>query len=257
MAWRIAYSEVGAIGGKPVVRHSLREGKRVGFHLAIHLAPATATIAAILLIVAAAVLWTLLFDRHMSALIALARVIDRVTAFIGKAVSWLILLAVLVSAGNAISRKAFDVASNAWLELQWYLFGAAYLLAAAYTLQQNEHIRIDILYNMYSRRRQNIVDLFGHVFFLMPFVLLMLAYFFPYVLLSFHSGEVSTNAGGLIIWPGKLMLLLGFALLALQGVSEIIKKIAIMRGLMPDEHLHVATHQSLDDIEELDPSEIR
>ncbi|MBN9069587.1 MAG: TRAP transporter small permease subunit [Rhizobiales bacterium] len=193
----------------------------------------------------------------MSGLLAIARFIDRTNALVGKAVSWLILLAVLVSAGNAISRKAFDVASNAWLELQWYLFGAAYLLAAAYTLQQNEHIRIDILYNMYSRRKQNIVDLFGHIFFLMPFVLLMLSYFFPYVWLSFRSGEVSTNAGGLIIWPGKLMLLLGFGLLALQGVSEIVKKIAIMRGLIIDEHQHVATHQSLDDIEELDPSEIR
>lgn len=229
----------------------------MGFHLAIDLAPATAVIGAIVLIVAAAVLWTLLFDRRMSVLIALSRIIDRITAFVGKAVSWLILLAVLVSAGNAISRKAFDIASNAWLELQWYLFGAAYLLAAAYTLQQNEHIRIDILYNMYSRRKQNVVDLFGHIFFLMPFVILMLSYFFPYVWLSFRSGEVSTNAGGLIIWPGKLMLLLGFALLALQGVSEIVKKIAILRGLITDEHRHAAAHQSLDDIEELDPSEIR
>jgi TRAP-type mannitol/chloroaromatic compound transport system permease small subunit len=229
----------------------------VGFHLAIDLAPATDVVGAIGLLVAAAVLWTLLFDRGMTVLVAIARFIDRINAFVGKAVSWLILLAVLVSAGNAISRKAFDVASNAWLELQWYLFGAAYLLAAAYTLQQNEHIRIDILYNMYSRRKQNNDDLFGHLFFLMPFVILMLSYFFPYVLTSYESGEVSTNAGGLIIWPGKLMLLLGFALLALQGVSEIVKKIAIMRGLIPDEHQHVATHQSLDDIEELDPSEIR
>ena len=112
--------------------------------------------------------------------------------------------------------------------------------------------------NFYAKKSgQNIVDLFGHIFFLMPFVLLMLSYFFPYVLLSYHSGEVSTNAGGLIIWPGKLMLLLGFGLLALQGVSEIVKKIAIIRGLITDEHQHVATHQSLDDIEELDPSEIR
>jgi TRAP-type mannitol/chloroaromatic compound transport system permease small subunit len=235
----------------------LREEKPVGIFLAAIMTPTQAVMGAIALVVVIAILWTLVFDRSMSVLIRLARGIDAVTAIVGKAVSWLILLAVLVSAGNAISRKAFDVASNAWLELQWYLFGAAYLLAAAYTLQQNEHIRIDILYNMYSRRRQNAVDLFGHIFFLMPFVLLMLAYFFPYVLLSYETGEVSTNAGGLIIWPGKLMLLLGFGLLALQGVSEIIKKIAIMRGLMPDEHQHVASHQSLDDIEELDPSEIR
>jgi TRAP-type mannitol/chloroaromatic compound transport system permease small subunit len=233
----------------------LREEKPVGIFLAAIMTPTQAVMGAIALVVVIAILWTLVFDRSMSVLIRLARGIDAVTAFVGKAVSWLILLAVLVS--NAISRKAFDVASNAWLELQWYLFGASYLLAAAYTLQQNEHIRIDILYNMYSRRRQNAVDLFGHIFFLMPFVLLMLAYFFPYVLLSYETGEVSTNAGGLIIWPGKLMLLLGFGLLALQGVSEIIKKIAIMRGLMPDEHQHVASHQSLDDIEELDPSEIR
>lgn len=229
----------------------------MGIFLAAIMTPTQAVMGAIALVVVIAILWTLVFDRSMSVLIRLARGIDAVTAIVGKAVSWLILLAVLVSAGNAISRKAFDVASNAWLELQWYLFGAAYLLAAAYTLQQNEHIRIDILYNMYSRRRQNAVDLFGHIFFLMPFVLLMLAYFFPYVLLSYETGEVSTNAGGLIIWPGKLMLLLGFGLLALQGVSEIIKKIAIMRGLMPDEHQHVASHQSLDDIEELDRSEIR
>jgi TRAP-type mannitol/chloroaromatic compound transport system permease small subunit len=235
----------------------LREEKPVGIFLAAIMTPTQAVMGAIALVVVIAILWTLVFDRSMSVLIRLARGIDAVTAIVGKAVSWLILLAVLVSAGNAISRKAFDVASNAWLELQWYLFGASYLLAAAYTLQQNEHIRIDILYNMYSRRRQNAVDLFGHIFFLMPFVLLMLAYFFPYVLLSYETGEVSTNAGGLIIWPGKLMLLLGFGLLALQGVSEIIKKIAIMRGLMPDEHQHVASHQSLDDIEELDPSEIR
>ena len=129
----------------------------MGFHLAIDLPPAADVIGAIVLAVAAAVFCTILFDRRMTVLIALARIIDRVTAFVGRAVSWLILLAVLVSAGNAISRKAFDIASNAWLELQWYLFGAAYLLAAAYTLQQNEHIRIDILYNMYSRRKQNII----------------------------------------------------------------------------------------------------
>jgi TRAP-type mannitol/chloroaromatic compound transport system permease small subunit len=235
----------------------LREEKRVGVLPAIHISPTALAILAIAAIVIAAMRGSLLFDRRMSVLLRLARLIDRVNAFVGRAVAWLILLAILVSAANAVSRKAFAVSSNAWLELQWYLFGAAYLLAAAYTLQQNEHIRIDILYNMYPRRRQNIVDLFGHIFFLMPFVVLMLLYFVPYVDLSYRSGEVSTNAGGLVIWPGKLMLLLGFLLLALQGVSEIIKKIAILAGLMEDEHQHAAGHQSLDDIEELDPSEIR
>lgn len=193
----------------------------------------------------------------MAGLISLARFIDRITAFVGKAVSWLILLSVLVSAGNAVVRKAFEISSNAWLELQWYLFGASFLLAAAYTLQQNEHIRIDILYNMYSRRKQNIVDLFGHLFFLMPFVILMLSYFFPYVLTSYESGEVSTNAGGLIIWPGKLMLLLGFLLLGMQGISEIIKCIGIMTGAVEDKAVQHPSHGSIDDAEDLDPSEIR
>ncbi|EHK57870.1 tripartite ATP-independent periplasmic transporter DctQ component [Mesorhizobium alhagi CCNWXJ12-2] len=163
--------------------------------------------------------------------------------FIGKWVSWLILLAVLVSATNAVIRKTLNMSSNAWLELQWYLFGAAFLLAAAYTLRQNEHIRIDIIYGMFSRRAQHWIDLFGHVFFLMPFVLLMIYYFVPYVSLSYRSGEVSTNAGGLIIWPAKSLLLIGFSLLALQGISEIIKKIAIMRGDMDDPTPFISVHE--------------
>lgn len=199
----------------------------------------------------------------MAGLISLARFIDRITAFVGKSVSWLILLSILVSATNAVVRKAFDISSNAWLELQWYLFGAAFLLAAAYTLQQNEHIRIDILYNMYNRRKQRWIDLFGHIFFLMPFVILMICYFIPYVSLSYRSGEVSTNAGGLLIWPGKLMLLLGFLLLGLQGIAEIIKCIAVLRGLIEDDHQHTPSHQSLDDApsindaERFDPAELR
>ena len=182
----------------------------------------------------------------MTGLLALSGAIDRLSAWVGKAVSWLILLAVLVSAGNAISRKAFAIASNSWLELQWYLFGAAFLLAAAYTLQQNEHIRIDILYNAFSRRKQHWIDLLGHVFFLMPFVILMILYFIPYVSLSYRSGEVSTNAGGLIIWPAKSLLLIGFLLLGVQGVSEIIKKIAIMRGDMEDPTPYVPSHAPLE-----------
>ena len=179
----------------------------------------------------------------MAGLLALSRAIDRMNEFIGKWVSWLILLAVLVSAANAVIRKTFNMSSNAWLELQWYLFGAAFLLAAAYTLRQNEHIRIDIVYGMFSRRVQHWIDLFGHVFFLMPFVLLMIYYFVPYVSLSYRSGEVSTNAGGLIIWPAKSLLLIGFSLLALQGISEIIKKIAIMRGDMDDPTPFISVHE--------------
>lgn len=179
----------------------------------------------------------------MAGLLALSRAIDRLNEFIGKWVGWLILASILISAVNAVVRKAFNMSSNSWLELQWYLFGAAFLLAAAYTLKQNEHIRIDIVYGLWSRRVQHWIDLFGHVFFLMPFVLLMIYYFVPYFLLSFRTQEVSTNAGGLIIWPAKFLLLLGFFLLGLQGISEIIKKIAVMRGAMEDPTPFVSAHE--------------
>lgn len=179
----------------------------------------------------------------MGALLALSRLIDRINEIIGKSVSWLILIAVLVSAVNATVRKVFNVSSNAWLELQWYLYGAAFLFAAAYTLKQNEHIRIDILYGAWSRRVQHWIDLIGHIFFLMPFTLLMVYYLVPYTLRSVRSGEMSTNAGGLIIWPAKALLLAGFVLLAVQGVSEIIKKIAVMRGKMDDPNPFVSAHE--------------
>ena len=180
----------------------------------------------------------------MAGLLALSRLIDALNEFIGKWVGWLILAAILVSAVNAVIRKTFNMSSNAWLELQWYLFGAAFMLAAAYTLRQNEHIRIDIVYGAFSRRVQHWIDLLGHLFFLMPFVLLMVYYFVPYVSLSFRTGEMSTNAGGLILWPAKLMLLVGFSLLAIQGVSEIIKKIAVMRGDMPDPNPYISAHEA-------------
>lgn len=170
----------------------------------------------------------------MKGLLSLSALIDRVTEIIGKAMGAAILLAVLVSAGNAVVRKVFSNSSNAWLELQWYLFGAAFMLAAAYTLKQNEHIRVDIFYASRSRRTQHWIDLFGHVVFLMPFVVLMVWMLVPYALRAFQNGEVSTNAGGLIIWPARMLLAAGFVLLALQGVSEIIKKIAVMRGVIPD-----------------------
>jgi TRAP-type mannitol/chloroaromatic compound transport system permease small subunit len=184
----------------------------------------------------------------MKALLGFSRLIDTITEFIGKSVSWLILVAVLVSAGNAVIRKIFNMSSNAWLEAQWYLFGAAFMFAAAYTLSQNEHIRIDVVYGQFSRRVQHWIDLFGHVFFLMPFVLLMLYYFVPYVKMSYISGEVSSSAGGLIIWPAKAILLFGFLLLAFQGVSEIIKKVAIMTGNIDDPTPYVPTHAPLDDV---------
>lgn len=180
----------------------------------------------------------------MQALLAVARGIDRVTAFIGKSVIWLILLAVLVSSGNAIVRKLFNWSSNSLLELQWYLFGAAFMGAAAYTLQQNEHIRIDVFYGTRTRRTQHWIDLLGHAFFTLPFVLLMTWLLVPYTLQAFQSGQISTNAGGLIIWPARAVLAAGFALLVAQALSEIIKKIAVMQNLIEDPHPFVSAHEA-------------
>lgn len=170
----------------------------------------------------------------MSGLLALARGIDRMNTVIGRAVSWLILIAVLVSAGNAIIRKVLNTSSNAWLELQWYLYGGAFLGASAWTLLENEHIRIDILYTRWSRRTQLWIDLIGHVFFLTPFLLISIWFMVPWVRNSIRSGEHSMNWGGLQLWPAKLTLLVGFSLLLAQAVSEIIKKIAVMGGHLPD-----------------------
>jgi len=180
----------------------------------------------------------------MQALLGLSRGIDRVTEFIGKAVMWLILVAVLLSAGNAVMRKVFNFSSNAYLEMQWYLFGAAFLGAAAYTLQQNEHIRIDIFYGTRSRRTRQWIDLIGHVFFLMPFVILMTWLLVPYAWKAWSIGEMSSNSGGLMIWPARAILTAGFVLLIFQGVSEIIKKIAIMRGLIEDPHPFISAHEA-------------
>jgi TRAP-type mannitol/chloroaromatic compound transport system permease small subunit len=181
----------------------------------------------------------------MQPLLALSRLIDRFTTAVGKAVMWLILASIIISAGNAIVRKiAPQFASNAWLEAQWYLFGAAFMGAAAYTLAQNEHIRIDIFYGSRSRLTQHWIDLFGHVFFLMPFVVLMTVMLVPYALQAYRIGQVSTNAGGLIIWPARAILAAGFAMLILQGISEIIKKIAVMQGLIEDPHPFVSAHEA-------------
>ncbi|MFC3182722.1 TRAP transporter small permease subunit [Cypionkella sinensis] len=177
-------------------------------------------------------------------MLILSRFIDRGNEVIGKTVGWFILAAILLSAGNAVVRKLFNTSSNALLEAQWYLYGAAFLLAAAYTLKQNEHIRIDIVYGALSRRTQHWIDLLGHLFFLMPFAILMDVYFVSYVLQSYRSGEVSNNAGGLVLWPAKALLLIGMLLLTLQGISEIIKKIAVMRGIIPDPTPFVSAHEA-------------
>jgi len=172
----------------------------------------------------------------MNLLLAISGAIDRVTALIGKSVTWLILAAILVSAGNATSRKLFDLSSNAWLEMQWYLFGAAYFLGAAYTLQRNEHIRIDIVSNVLPRGLRNGIELFGHLFMLIPFTLIMLKESWPSMMESYDIGEMSSNYGGLIIWPAKAFIVAGFALLLAQAASETIKRIAVMAGRIPDPH---------------------
>lgn len=182
----------------------------------------------------------------MSGLLALSRGIDRVNTLIGRSASWLILLAIFVSATNAIVRKVFSISSNAWLELQWYLYGGAFLLAAAYTLLENEHIRIDILYGSLSRRKQHWIDLLGTIFFLMPVVLVTLWFVWPWLLRSINNGEMSMNAGGLILWPAKALLFAGFVLLFFQGISEIIKKIAVMRGIIDDPHPPAGHHAPIE-----------
>lgn len=188
----------------------------------------------------------------MQAALGLSRAIDAITTAIGRSVVWLIFAAILISAANAIMRKVWSMSSNAWLEAQWYLFGAAFMLGAAYTLKENEHIRIDILYGSRSRRVQHWIDLFGHVVFLMPFVALSAWMLYPYMMDAYRSGQISTNAGGLLIWPARAILFAGFALLTAQGISEIIKKIAILRGEMEDPHpFHTPEEHAMQEVAEM------
>lgn len=172
----------------------------------------------------------------MTGLLSLSGWIDRINRFIGTRISWLILLAILVSAGNATIRKSFDISSNAWLELQWYLFGTVFLLAAAYALLRNDHIRIDVLSSTLSKRTRDWIDLICHLVFLLPFAVLMVYLSFPWVLKAIAENEMSPNAGGLIRWPAKIMLLFGFSLLTMQAVSEIIKRWAVICGMIDDPH---------------------
>jgi TRAP-type mannitol/chloroaromatic compound transport system permease small subunit len=170
----------------------------------------------------------------MSFALAFSRAVDTITVAVGRGVGWLLLVAVIISAGNATIRKAFDMSSNAWLEVQWYLFGAVFMLAAAYTLQRNEHVRIDVLAGNLKKRTRDWIDLVCHIFFLLPFCLMMTYFAWPFFWRSFMSGEMSSNAGGLIIWPAKAAILLGFILLTFQALSEIIKRYAIIRGDLED-----------------------
>jgi TRAP-type mannitol/chloroaromatic compound transport system permease small subunit len=168
----------------------------------------------------------------MSLLLALARFIDALNEKIGLTVSWALLLAVLICSGNALMRYSLNISSNAWLEIQWYLFAAMFLLASAYTLKRNEHVRIDVIAGRFSRRTQVIIDIIGFALFLMPVTLLILYFAIPYALESIRNQEVSSNAGGLILWPAKLLIPVGFLLLTLQGLSELIKRLAYLAGLV-------------------------
>ena len=166
----------------------------------------------------------------MKGLLAIARWIDGLNERIGRAVYWLVLVVALVSAGNAVSRYGFDSSSNAWLELQWYMFAAIFLLAAGYTFKHNGHVRIDVIYGRLSPKTQAVIDLIGTVLFLLPMALLIMWLSWAGFAASYEINEVSPDAGGLLRWPVKLMIPLGFALLALQGVAEIIKRIAFLTG---------------------------
>ena len=170
----------------------------------------------------------------MPALLSLSRLIDRLNTLVGRWVAWLVLAAVLISAANAIVRKAFNSSSNAFLEIQWYLFAAVFLLAAGYTLMRQEHVRIDVVSGRFSKRTQIWIDIFGICVFLLPFVVVVIDLSLPLAIRAFNTHEMSSNAGGLVRWPVFAMLPLGFFLLGLLGVSELIKRLAFLQGRVPD-----------------------
>jgi TRAP-type mannitol/chloroaromatic compound transport system permease small subunit len=189
-------------------------------------------------------------EECLNALLQLSRIIDAINMRIGKWCALLILVAVLISAGNAVVRKTLDTSSNAWLEMQWYLFSAIFLLCASWTLIVNEHIRIDIVNNLFPRRLRNWIELIGHAFFLLPFTVVMIVTSWPFFFASYRINEQSGNAGGLAQWPAKFLIPLGFTLLFVQGVSELIKRIAVMRGKIPDPYGDVH-HPAEAEVEEI------
>jgi TRAP-type mannitol/chloroaromatic compound transport system permease small subunit len=167
-------------------------------------------------------------------LLRLSRIIDTLNERVGRYVYWLVLAMVLISAANAIVRKLFNYSSNAFLEAQWYLFSAVFLLCAGYTLLRNEHVRIDVIVGRFSPKVQAWVDILGTLFFLLPMALMLLWLSWPVFVLKFTTHEISGSAGGLIIWPARLLVPIGFALLSLQGISELVKRVAFVMGKAPD-----------------------
>ncbi|NLY63878.1 MAG: TRAP transporter small permease subunit [Alcaligenaceae bacterium] len=170
----------------------------------------------------------------MGFLLSISRLIDSLNTFVGKFVTWLTLVVVVISAGNAVFRKLFHISSNAWLEIQWYLFGAVFLLAAGYTFLKNEHVRVDILSQRMSARTQVIIEIVCVLLFMLPACLLIIYLSWPFFMLSYETMEQSSNTGGLIRWPVKLLLPVGFSLLSLSGISHIIKCSAFLAGKGPN-----------------------
>jgi len=168
------------------------------------------------------------------ALLQLSRLIDKLTEFVGRWVAWLVLAAVLISAGNAVTRKAFNMSSNAFLEIQWYLFAAVFLLASGYTMMRQEHVKIDVISGRFSKRTQIWIDIVGICVFVFPFIFMIIKLAMPLVINAFVTKEMSSNAGGLIRWPVFALLPAGLLLLGLQALSELIKRIAFLKGLVPD-----------------------
>lgn len=178
----------------------------------------------------------------MTSLLRLSGLIDRLNTAVGRNIYWLVLVMVLVSAGNASVRYLFNTSSNAWLEIQWYLFSAVFLLSAGYTLLRNEHIRIDVVSSRFGKRGQAWIDIIGGLFFLLPMASIILWLSWPIFVDSFVHSEMSSDAGGLIRWPAKILIPLGFLLLVLQGISETIKRIAFLTGDLPDPGLPASSH---------------
>ena len=186
----------------------------------------------------------------MNALLALSRQIDALTERIGRSAIWIVLIVVLISAGNAIMRYAFNYSSNAFLEAQWYLFGIIFLACSGYTLMRNEHVRIDLLSSKLSKRGQAWIDILGIIFFLIPMAVTIMVLSWPVFVNAMTANEMSNSPGGLIVWPARLMIPVGFALLIMQSLSELIKRVGFLKGLCPDPSEKVITKSAEEELAE-------
>ena len=186
----------------------------------------------------------------MNAMLKMSQLIDGLNERVGRSLMWLVLFAVVISAVNAVVRKAFDMSSNAFLEIQWYLFAAVVMLGSAYTMLRQGHVKIDVIVGRFSKRTQLIVECVGIVFFLFPFVYKVNQLVWPLVIQAFHRGEMSQNAGGLIRWPVYALVPIGFILLGLQGLSELIKRIGFLQGIAVDPTAPVQTKTAEEELAE-------